>query len=190
MYTTRKTMLGQVKKNDDTAWDEFYNFYAPFISSIGRRMNLNLNERKDLIQNVMIAVFRDRILFKYNPANGKFRHYLAKITRNKAVDMQRTHKIKEVEYKESDEQRTDPWNETLSTQEYNQYVLSLGLEKLQERIEDSVYRAFQMTELDGKKVKDSAKILGLSEGSIYVYKSRCKRILKKILPDIIRSEKR
>ena len=93
-FTTRKSLLAKVKAGDEVSWAEFYAAYKPLILLCGQDCMLTDAETDELVLQVMAEVFQkdivgkydpdnipDNIVFKYDPAKGRFRHYLRRIIR-------------------------------------------------------------------------------------------------------------
>ena len=81
-YTTSKTLLEKIKSGDEEAWSDFYERYYWLIYSVGRKADLDKNLCKDLVQQVMCAIFTQGNNFRYQSELGKFRSYLFGITKN------------------------------------------------------------------------------------------------------------
>ena len=90
-FTTRKSLLAKVRAGDEVSWSDFYTAYKPLIYLCGNDCGLNDAEKEELVQQVMTEIFRKDIIgkfdpdnipkditFKYDPAKGRFRHYLRK----------------------------------------------------------------------------------------------------------------
>lgn len=90
-FTTRKSLLAKVRAGDEVSWSDFYTAYKPLIYLCGNDCGLNNAEKEELVQQVMTEIFRKDIIgkfdpdnipkditFKYDPAKGRFRHYLRK----------------------------------------------------------------------------------------------------------------
>ena len=198
MYTTRKTLLQKLQENDDISWSEFYSLYAPLVSAIGRRLGMSQEDCKDLMQEIMLALFNGKEILHYDESKGKFRTYFGQIVCHKALKMiqrsaryslsaspQNTSDEIPLPLKSSpDHQRQDDPFQKIFNEEFNRYLLTLALNELRARIEPETYDIFEMVVLQERPPKEVAKYLGISRAVIDVYCSRCRKRLQKIISDI------
>lgn len=90
-FTTKKSLLAKVRAGDEISWQEFYDTYKPLMILVGNDCGLTTDENDELVQTVMCEIFQknildkydidkvpDNVIFKYDPAKGRFRHYLKK----------------------------------------------------------------------------------------------------------------
>ena len=73
MYTTKKTLLQRMQNCDEISWEEFYRIYWPLVLDIGRKPGMPQDNCADLMQEIMIDLFKGEPLLRYDPAKGKFR---------------------------------------------------------------------------------------------------------------------
>lgn len=195
-FTTRKSLLAKVKEGDEVSWTEFYAAYKPLILLCGRDCLLSSAECDELVQRVMAEIFQkdiigkydpdhvpDNVVFKYDPAKGRFRHYLRKITRNHALKIIRGRK-NDVSIDDDDhppvEVAVDNWD-ALWNEEWRKHVLAMALAELRGRVQAETYVAFEMYALHDRPVNDVAEFLNISIASVYTAKSRCISMLKEIV---------
>ena len=89
MYTTKKTLLQRMQNCDEISWEEFYRIYWPLVLDIGRKLGMPQDNCADLMQEIMIDLFKGEPLLRYDPAKGKFRTYFGVLIRHKAAEMLR-----------------------------------------------------------------------------------------------------
>ncbi len=184
MYTTDKTLLRKIKDGDEMSWDIFYTSYRPFIYSIAQRSDLRRDECEELVQQVMVAIFKGGKHFQYDPDLGKFRNYLAVVVRNQIGELFRRRPQGEVTYLETLDQRANCDFDGMFLAEYRKHILKMALDELRERLGTTTFEAFHLSVIQGRKVSEVAAALELSEGSIYVYKERCLKMLRQIVAEI------
>jgi len=180
-YTTRKSLLNRIVEGNEIAWQEFYEQYHRLIFSIGRRWNLPVSLCDDLVQQVMVSIFQNKLTFKYRPELGKFRTYLTGITRNILLKLKSEQKkvLQAEEGKEQEEELfTD--NETIFNEEWRKYLLDAMLNDLRNTVDSSTFDAFQMYVLQGWRPEQIANVLSISVKTVYVHKKRCMDHLKRI----------
>ena len=201
MFTTKKTLLKRLRNNDDISWNEFYLFYWPFVRSIGQRLGLMQEDCKDLMQEIMIALFNGKEILRYDASKGRFRTYFGVIVRRKVIKMlrdparcpQAAIAIFEASDGISDPgdppdgpDANDPFRKIFD-EEYSQYLFSLALNELRARVRPSTYDIFEMVVLQNRPPKEVARHLGIDRNIIDKYCSRCRKTLQKIVSEI-RSE--
>lgn len=191
MYTTKKTLLQKLQEKDDISWSEFYSLYAPFVSTIGRRLGMTQEDCEDLMQEIMFTLFNGQEILHYDESKGKFRTYFGQIVCHKALKMLRSSArsaifpTTDTAAKNMTDCRTedDPFRK-LFDEEYNNYLLTLALNELKARIDPETYDIFEMVVLQERPPKEVARCLGISRAVIDVYCSRCRKRLQKIISDI------
>ena len=201
MFTTKKTLLKRLRNNDDISWNEFYLFYWPFVRSIGQRLGLMQEDCKDLMQEIMIAMFNGKEILRYDASKGRFRTYFGLIVRRKIFKMLRNsarYPQAAVPVSEASDCISAPGDppdipdandsfRRIFDEEYSQYLFSLALNELRARVRPSTYDIFEMIVLQNRPPKDVAKHLGIDRNIIDKYCSRCRKTLQKIVSEI-RSE--
>ena len=198
MFTTKKTLLKRLRNNDDISWNEFYLFYWPFVRSIGQRLGLMQEDCKDLMQEIMIALFNGKEILRYDASKGRFRTYFGVIVRRKVIKMlrdparcpQAAIAIFEASDGISDPgdppdgpDANDPFRKIFD-EEYAKYLLTLALDELRKRVAAETYDIFELVVLQKHPVKEVAKHLGIDQAIVSVYASRCRSRLKKIVSEI------
>ena len=88
-YTTQMSMLLRIKNGSEIGWDEFYDTYRPLIYLRAGDRGLQPDERDELLQNVMVSIFKSEMIFKYDPDRGRFRTYLKNLIDRRAIDLLR-----------------------------------------------------------------------------------------------------
>ena len=197
-FTTKKSLLMRVREGDEVSWNDFYTAYKPLIFLCGGDFGLTPDEKEELVQQVMTDIFKrdilgkydldhvpDDVVFKYDPAKGRFRHYLRKIVQNHAVRIYRGRKRHEAENIDDMPEiaGNDEWN-SMWDSEWKKHVLTMALTELKIRIRPETYVAFEMYALQNRSVEDTASFLNMSIASVYTAKSRCIAALKDIIADM------
>ena len=177
---TRMTLLNKVKdKHDDQSWHEFVSFYQRYIAGIIHKMNFPADEVDDIVQTVLLQVWKKLPEFEYNPSQGKFRNWLATITVNRVRDAQRKSGRKNdlLNNESLDSNNTSqPEVEELAEKEWIKHISKLAWERIEPTLAPSVNEAFSLY-LSGVNDKDIAEKLGLAETSIRVYRSRVEQLM-------------
>lgn len=197
MYTTKKSLLKRMRNCDEVSWEEFYRIYWPLVHSIGQTLSLPEEDCRDLMQEVMVALFHGEALLRYDGRQGKFRTYLGSIVRHKTMEMLRA-SARIAGAVSDDSSAFDAWvrtsapsaaNETDPFQkifdgEYSKYLLDLALDELRKSVSSETYDIFELVVLRNHSTKDVAEQLGIDRAIVSVYCSRCKSRLRKIISEI------
>lgn len=198
-FTTRKSLLAKVRAGDEVSWHDFYIAYKPLILLCGNDCSLTPDENDELVQSVMTEIFKhdiigkydpdkipDNVIFKYDPAKGRFRHYLRRIVRNQAVKIyhkRKNHLSLDDADRVPEIPAQDIWN-ALWDEEWKKHLLNMAIAELKGRVQTETFLAFEMYALQDRPVEEVANFLNLSVSSIYVAKSRCISALKDIVANL------
>ncbi|MBP5586448.1 MAG: sigma-70 family RNA polymerase sigma factor [Lentisphaeria bacterium] len=201
MYTTKKTLLQRMQNCDEISWEEFYRIYWPLVLDIGRKLGMPQDNCADLMQEIMIDLFKGEPLLRYDPAKGKFRTYFGVLVRHKAVEMLRkSARFPVVSASDNgvpssftedlpaslnadDPDESNPF-QSLFDEEYRKCLLTAAMNELRNTVEPKTYAIFEMVVLQERPQKEVARCLGINRATIDVYCSRCRKTLRKIVSDI------
>ena len=201
MYTTKKTLLQRMQNCDEISWEEFYRIYWPLVLDIGRKLGMPQDNCADLMQEIMIDLFKGEPLLRYDPAKGKFRTYFGVLVRHKAAEMLRkSARFSSVSasvaghsssfsdelpasLNADDPDESNPF-QSLFDEEYRKCLLAAAMNELRNTVEPKTYAIFEMVVLQERPQKEVAHYLGISRATIDVYCSRCRKTLRKIVSDI------
>ncbi len=179
-YTTKKSLLRGVIDNDKASWEQFQEFYTPLIYLCGRDCNLTTEEIQDLRQEVLLEVYRQQVVSKYDNTRGKFRAYLREIILRKAFEIYRARIPVEVDATNVenivDNSMSEHWEE-----EWHQFLQAVAIQELKERVSESTYLSFDLYVNRHLPVQELVKMLHLTTNQIYVNRTRCLRLLAEII---------
>lgn len=198
-FTTNKSLLARVRGGDEISWGEFYAAYKPLILLCGGDCGLNTDEKEELVQQVMAEIFQkdivgkydpdhvpENISFQYDPARGRFRHFLRKIIRNHAIKIYRKRKAcvsLNDENHPVELPSEDKWDGIWETQ-WQKHVMNMALVELKNHVQPETYLAFEMYAIQDRDVREVASFLNMSVASVYTAKSRCISTLKEIIANL------
>lgn len=182
---TRASLLVQIRDGTNHgAWQEFINLYGPVVYGFARKRGLQDADAADLMQDVMRSVSTSIGRLDYDRNQGTFRGWLFTITRNKVFNFLSSRRIRPQGSGDTTTNRmldtqpdTNDGSETWEI-EYQRRLASLAMERVKVEFQDSTWRAFWLTAVDGVSVAEVARQVGLSPGAIYVAKSRVLARLK------------
>lgn len=181
---TRESLLIRLEDTRDRqAWADFVDLYSPVIYGFARRHGLQDADAADLVQEVLRSVARS--ILKYDRRKGRFRNWLMAVVRRRLskhwVDRQR-------QAAGSGDSRVHEWLERVASsvgpeqlweQEYQQSVFHFAANRIRDDFEESTWQAFWQTTLEGKTTREVAQSLRLSEGAVYIARSRVIARLRK-----------
>ena len=184
-WSTRKSLILRARNPDDSqAWSEFVQYYERFIFHVLHRMNVSASDFDDLVQNVLLKLWRS--IASYDPGKARFRTWLGVVVRNAVFDQfsetKRHRKLQQQELESLQMLEKEPASEIeqIIEQEWAEYVTNLAMERIQKLFSEEAVRSFTMS-LDGASAAEIAEELKLSPDSVYTLKSRVKsRFIKEI----------
>ncbi len=130
----------------------------------------------------------------YDRNQGTFRGWLFTITRNKVFNFFSARRIRPqgsgdtttnrlLDTQPDSSDGADAWE-----MEYQRRLAALAMERVKSEFQESTWRAFWLTAVEGVAVTDVARQIGISSGAIYVAKSRVLARLKEEVETMRRQE--
>lgn len=189
--TTRYTLIQRMKDPlDETAWNEFYNFYWDLITGWAKMFGCSNTLAQDIFQETIVSLIRALPKFEYQPDKGLFRSYLKTIVQRRVSDAFRKESryipdsgsSDDIEHHTAIEDSID--EKTANTESemdkvWLQSLLSQALRKTYKKVDQPTYKSFCLYVLEGLPVKEvSERMGGIREGTVYQQKSRFLGYLK------------
>ncbi len=185
-WMTRETLLNRVRRqHDEEAWKEFVHYYRGYVYNIALRMGLSHHDAEEVVQNVMLKLWRRLPEFQYDASKGRFRGWLCTVTANK-VKLLKRHKSHDLDRLAPGEREeltrylqeinATPSDE-LAEQEWATYVMTVAWKQVRKEFGENEKAAFEMLS-KGAGVEEVSQKLGLATSSVYVYKKRVTDRLK------------
>ncbi len=88
--TTSATLLERLQDGaDPLAWDDFFARYWPMVYAFAKRRGCSHETAEEVVQDVMLSVFKHRDVFEYDPGCGRFRDWLGALVRNQVATRRR-----------------------------------------------------------------------------------------------------
>lgn len=182
-YTTRQSLLDALRNNQESAWQEFRETYAPLVRLLARRHHLTDTENDELLQDVCVTMFHRKALEKYNPEEGRFRTYLGRIISNCAVDLirRRPPAAQPISTRRFTNLSSSPTSEEEFEEEWKEFLLEKALAEVRSRCDDLTYMAFEFHARQKRPAKEVAEALGVSEQKVFEATTRITQRLKKAI---------
>jgi RNA polymerase sigma factor (sigma-70 family) len=189
-WLTRETLLQRVRRQyDQVAWEEFVYYYRGYVYNIACRMGLSHHDAEEVVQTVMIQLWKKLPEFEYDSSKGRFRGWLCTVSGNE-VKMLLRRKSRDIERMSPEEKedliqhlhKAESPSEDLAEQEWITYITSMAWNRVQEEFGANEKAAFEMVS-KGSNVGEVSQKLGITTSSVYVYK---KRVTDRLKQEIIR----
>jgi len=184
---TRVTLLERLRDGTDAvAWEEFFDCYWRLIFASARRRGCSEHTAEEIVQDVMLAVFEKKHVFRYDPAQGRFRDWLAAVVRNKVAERRRRpddrirgqggDSADALSQHETDgEARDEAWEAA-----FEEALLVALLELVRREVNPRTYQAFELSALHEMRGTEVAKITGQSRNAVYLARRKVIARLKEL----------
>lgn len=174
---THVTLLDRLREaSDPLAWEEFYERYWRLIFSTARRRGCSDHTAEEIVQEAMLAVFKGRAAFRYDPDRGRFRDWLGAVVRN-AVAARRRSPADRPQPLADDaviaglaDSATEPdaaWDRA-----FELATLASLLDVVRHEVAPTTYQAFELVALHELPAVDVARVTGLSRNAVYLARRR------------------
>ena len=189
-YQTRVSLLAKLHdRYDESAWQEFILNYKPYIYVVIHRMGVNTNDTDDLVQGVLLKLWDKLPSFVYDN-QGRFRSYVAMITKNHVLDFIRSRKAEIARYdKKKQEIMHDdlkqiqvPEVDEIVEKEWELFIANLALNNIRESFKKQAIEVFEQL-LAGKSAQEIANEFNLKKNTVHQMGLRVK---KKMIEEIIK----
>jgi len=177
---TRPSLLVRIRNpQDERAWREFLDIYEPLIYRLARRKGFQDADARELSQEVFLAVASAIDRWDPDPTRGSFRGWLFRIARNLMINLlarQRRHPqgTGSSDIKRLLEEQAAPVGEdsALFDRQYQREVFRWAAEQIRGQFRETTWRAFWLSSVEQREIKEVAETLGLTAGAVYIARSR------------------
>src|SRR6516162_8495093 len=178
--TTRRSLVLRLRNlNDEAAWAEFVQIYEPLIYRLARGKGLQDADAQDLCQEVFRGVSGAIERWDPDPAKGSFRGWLFRIARNLLVNFlasqaRQTRGSGRTSIHELLQERpaSDARAEAEYADEFRRRAFQWAADRVKNEFTNTTWQAFWKTGVENRSIADVARELGLSEGAVYIARSR------------------
>lgn len=173
---------------DPMAWDEFFARYWRLIHRFARVRGCSEHTAEEIVQEAMLAVFRQRDVFHYDPERGRFRDWLLTIVRNLIARHRRqpaarlhilANDAPALADLEAGEAEPDAAWETA----FEETLLATLLDTVRREVAPETYQAFELLVLHGLSGREVARVTGLSRNAAYLARKRVLNRLRELGAD-------
>jgi RNA polymerase sigma factor (sigma-70 family) len=178
--TTRPSLLVRLRDmQDQQAWAEFVDLYAPMVYGYARKRGLQDADAADLTQDVLRRVAARMGSFRYDPRCGSFRGWLFTIVRRWLFDFRakcngHCQASGDPGVQRLLEAQAEPCEEEAAAwqRECRRGLFSWAAAQIRPLFHDRTWQAFWQTAVEGKQPAAVARALDLSVAGVYLAKSR------------------
>ncbi len=181
--TTQATLLDRLRQADAVmAWDEFFERYWRLIYTAARHRGCREHTAEEIVQEVMLTVFKQRDVFRYDPTRGRFRDWLRTVVRHAVAEHRRSPSQRARAPGGDDgprfpEPTDDSTPDTAWEAAFEEAMLAALLEVVRREVAPESYQAFELTTLRELSGREVAKLTGLSRNAVYLAR---RRVLKRL----------
>ncbi|EDM26761.1 probable RNA polymerase sigma-H factor [Lentisphaera araneosa HTCC2155] len=174
-WITRKTLLLRtLNPDDESAWEEFVDYYGRFIYHIILKMGISSSTSDDVAQQIVIKLWKK--INTYDSSKGSFRPWLSTVIRNSVNEHYRKeNRRKENAFFEGEENQISVENDIdqMIQNEWENHLTEEAIKHVKEVFSGKAVEAFLMG-LDGFSNADIAEKLDIALPSVKVLKARVK----------------
>jgi RNA polymerase sigma-70 factor (ECF subfamily) len=170
---TQPTLLERIQNGKDAlAWRDFFDRYWRLIYALAKHRGCSDHTAEEIVQDVMVAVFEKRDVFRYDAHRGRFRDWLGALVRNKLVDHRRRPGQRIRALGGADEQSLEiedaagapgaAWDAA-----FEDALLAALLDVVRKEMNPRTYQAFELFALHGLPGAKVAEATGLTANAVY-----------------------
>ncbi|HBE67178.1 MAG TPA: sigma-70 family RNA polymerase sigma factor [Planctomycetaceae bacterium] len=174
--TTRLSLVGRLSnKADQEAWFEFVEIYEPLVFNVVIRYGIQHADAKEITQQILTKILTAIDSRDHENAQGTFRGWLYRMTRNATVDFLRKsqrqqHRVAVADVEQLPEHKQPPEDDFHL--EYERQLFQWASDKVKDTVNTTNWNAFWSTTVDGEPIPEAAQRLGISRGKVHVARSR------------------
>lgn len=186
---TSPTLLRAIAADPESPrWNDFARLYAPLVRRYLAKARVDFEpigeaDRDDLVQETFLAVARALPGFRYDPARGRFRGYLASVVRNLVLRRRREEAARpEVAVAETGEREAAPAT-TDAERELMLECWTLALARVlrEHAFTPNAKAVFRAHVLDDRPAADVADEFRMRSNAVYQVKDRVLRAVRREL---------
>jgi RNA polymerase sigma-70 factor (ECF subfamily) len=188
---TRASLLLRLRDpQDESAWKQFVDLYAPLVYGYARKEGLQDADAADLSQEVLRAVAGAVGRLDYDPQRGSFRNWLFTIVRRKLSNWRaalgnRLRGSGDSATQQMLENCPAPDVQEAQWQaEWEQRLAAWACEQVRRDVTDIAWQAFWRTTIEGQSTSQVADDLGVTIGVVYHARSRIVARLKELVQSV------
>lgn len=189
---TRPSLLVRIRDpQDERAWREFLDIYEPLVYRLARAKGFQDADAKELTQEVFLAVASAIDRWDPDPSRGSFRAWLFRIARNLMINLlakQQRHPrgtgTTDVKYLLEEQPAPAGEDSALFDREYRRETFRWAAEQVRRQVRDATWRAFWLSSVEDRPIREVAEALHTTVGAVYVARSRVMARLRRTIEQL------
>lgn len=186
------SLIFRLQENEDAAWQELVDLFAPLIFHWCNRLQLNASDSSDVMQEVFAVVANTIAKFRLQE-DGGLRGWLWTITQNKIRDFYRKDKRRanamggstaQLLLNRVEDPFADHSQEEITSENESKRLVRRALKLIENDFQPTTWTAFWRATIEGHDTNWIAQDLGISPNSVRQAKSRVLRRLREQLGDV------
>ena len=184
-YRTRGSLLLRLKdRSDESSWGEFYTIYGRMIFGYALHYNLSHAEAEDIVQEVVVKVFRQILSFDYSPKQGRFRGWLKTVTKHAVIDFIRRRERRRNtsdQYREHAEVLFEEQNcrdDEIWRKEREKAMLEVALQRVYSRVGECCREVFNLFVVERYSAGEVGAQLDMEPNAVYACKHRMLKYIR------------
>ena len=175
-FNTRQTLIAKMRKShNENSWDEFVYFYRDYILMVAKGMGLDHHDAEDLVQAVLLILWKKLPDFEYEPNKCKFRSWMNNVIRKSVLDFFRKRgryqrRLEKAGKLESDQEALPEIYEIAENQ-WKSHIFKLSWERLKPGFSDKIVGCFEAF-LAGTPIAEICELMDIKENTAYVYRKK------------------
>ncbi|MCM8528517.1 MAG: sigma-70 family RNA polymerase sigma factor [Lentisphaeraceae bacterium] len=184
---TRQTLLQKLQTAEDPerSWHDFVKYYEGYIYVVIRGLGVDIKDSEDLLQEVLVKVWKALPNYSYDVEKCRFRTWLCVVIRNTVFNFLdlRANKNKQnnVSYHEIKENLnlvSEAEIDSLAEKEWKSYISNMAWDNLKNDFSEINRKVFEAS-LDSDDNLAIAEKFNIAESSVRVYKMRVRKAVHK-----------
>ena len=184
---TRQTLLQKLQsaEEDERSWDDFVKYYEGYIYVVIHGLGVDVKDSEDLLQDVLIKVWKALPNYSYDVEKCRFRTWLCVVIRNTVfnfLDLKANkNKQKNISYNEIKENLnlvSESEIDQIAEREWKSYISNMAWDNLKDDFSEINKKIFEAS-LDTDDNALLAEKFGIAESSVRVYKMRVRKAIHK-----------
>mgnify|MGYP001014042110 CR=1 FL=1 len=186
---TSHTLLKKLQRNEGQHWEEFVHYYEGYIYVVIRNFDIRKEDAEDLLQDVLVKVWKALPSYNYEEDKCRFRTWLCVVIRNTVFNFYELRASKNNKKNVSYEEVLEGLNliteaeiDKLAAREWKSYISNMAWDKVKDDFSEISRQIFEAS-----MHEDSNSVLAekfnVAESSVRVYKMR---VRKTLLKEIVR----
>lgn len=185
--STSTTLIRQVLRGDEPAWEQFAHLYVPLVYRWARQMGLQATDASDVCQNVFMSVLRGLKAFRSDQPGQSLHAWLRAITRNAAIDVHRQRARQPSPLDNGSPQWNDLQTHEDEAKDFppveRSLLLARAAEVVRREVDVSTWEMFWQLSVEQRSVKDIAADKGLTVWAVYKARMRVLARFQELLSD-------